>query len=117
MTTGNNGAKLSLYFDKNLWKELDLQACKLSMSANDFVRFAVKKYIDQEAVEEIEKLQVLNARMFKYLADRLSDLELLSSIAKKEFDGKDALVSYEESLQRVKGFNKKIVEDILEETL
>ena len=117
MATGTNGAKLSLYFDKTLWKELDLQSCKLSMSPNDFVRHAVRKYLDNEAVEEIEKLQRLNAKMFKYLANKLSHIEMLSTIAKDGFEEKNHSTKYADKLHETKIFNQKIVEEMIDETI
>ncbi len=117
MAVGTNGAKLSVYLDKDLWKDVDLNSSKLGMSPNDFVRLALRKYMDNEAVIEVEKLQVFNFRMFKYLANKLSHLEMLSAIAKEDLDEKIPSVDFDGKLNELKHFNGKVIDDMFEESL
>ena len=112
MTTA--GTRMSLYFDKHLWNELDLEACRQQIQPTELVRRAVKLYLKQEGPDELEKLQILNARMFKYIASKLSHVEMLSAIAKNNFVEQK---TYQDKLNEIKEYNLQTLDSLIEESL
>ena len=116
MTTKKSGEKISLYFDKHLWHSIDVQSHKLNMTPSEFIRHAVKMHLQDETTEEVEKLQLLNTRMFKFIANKLSHVEMLSAIAKEKSNEMNS-GSYERSLKEIKEFNQKKAKEIIEESL
>ena len=117
MAKSSGGVRMSLYFDQEFYRKLEIEACRLNFSPYEFARFAVRSVVEKEEVSEIEKLQALNARMFQYLADRLSDLEILSLLAKRELKEEEFLSDVENKLSEVKIFNQKMTQKIIEESL
>lgn len=115
MVIKKSGEKISLYFDKNLWSVIDKEAHKLKMTPSEYIRFAVKNYIGNETLNEVEKLQILNTRMFKFIANKLAHVEILSAVEKS--NGSISSYEYEKKLNEIKNFNNSKTNSIIEESL
>lgn len=115
MAIKKSGEKVSLYFDRHLWSSIDKEAHKLKMTPSEFIRFAVKSYIENETLNEVEKLQILNTRMFKLIANKLAHVEMLSAVAKS--NSGISSDEYEKKLNEIKNFNKSKATSIIEEIL
>ena len=113
----NSGSRMSLYFDKDLWNKLEIGAARLQLTTTEFVRHSVKNYLDNEAVREVEKAQAFNTAALKILLNKLSHIEMLSAVTKKEFESKGVGVLYEDELKKIKKRNREIVDNIVEENL
>lgn len=109
------GVQVTSYFEAELADKLVRKAEEMEMSIQDLIRLAVKSYTSNETLEEVEKLQILNLRAFKFIANKLSHIEIMSSAMKNE--SKKSIPNYEEALNEVKKHNSKIIDEIIEESL
>ncbi len=109
------GVQVTSYFEAELADKLVKKAEQMEMSMQDLIRLAVRNFISNETLEEVEKLQILNLRSLKFIANKLAHIELISTAMKN--DSKKSIPNYDEALNEVKKYNQKIVEEIIEESL
>lgn len=109
------GQQISTYFEAGFANKINRAAENLGVSAQDYVRLAVKSFIENEAVDEIEKLQIFNIKAFKFIANKLSHLELLTAIQKTS--NKKESEKYEKVLQEIKNFNQEQINNYVRESL
>lgn len=109
------GVQVTAYFEAETADKLVRYTENTGMSLQDLIRIAVKSYVANETVTEVEKLQIFNLRAFKFLANKMAHIELLSAVLKVE--SKKSVANYDEILASIKNFNQQTINEIIEETL
>lgn len=109
------GLQVSTYFESELADNLVKMSEKMEIKIQDLIRLAIRNYMENEAVIEIEKLQVFNLQAFKFLANKLAHIELVSAAIRN--DSKKNIANFDEALAEVKKFNQEAINSFAEETL
>jgi ATP-dependent RNA circularization protein (DNA/RNA ligase family) len=109
------GQQISTYFEAGFANNINRAAENLGISAQDYIRLAVKNFMEDEAVTEVEKLQIFNIKAFKFIANKLSHLELLTAIQKS--NNKKEANKYDSILGEIKNFNQEQINEYIKETL
>lgn len=109
------GQQISTYFEAGFANSINRASENLGMTAQDYIRLAVKNYMENETVSEVEKLQIFNIKAFKFIASKLAHLELLTAIEKS--NSKKEVNKYDSLLSEIKNFNQEQINDYVKETL
>lgn len=109
------GLQVSTYFESELADNLVRFSERREIKTQDLIRLAVRNYIENEAVTEVEKLQIFNLRAFKFLANKLAHIEVVSAAIKN--DRKNSIENFDEALAEVKRFNQETINNFAKESL
>lgn len=109
------GVQVTAYFEAETADKLVRYAENTGMSLQDLIRIAVKNYVANETITEVEKLQIFNLRAFKFIANKLAHIELVSAAIRN--DSKKNIENFDEALAEVKKFNQETINVFAKESL